>query len=142
MKCFTKQWTKMCDPISAEQRLAITLRYLTTGDAHATIGASYRISPTKVGRIIRETCLAIWNRLIEKGYLHVPTTEKAWQNIANGFEKRWNFPHALGTIDGKHVMMFAPARESSTYYNYFDFLRHHYFHQGNVHKNIYCHFYL
>ena len=71
-----------------------------------------------MGRIVREPYLAIWNRLIEKGYLHVPTTEKAWQNIANGFEKRWNFPHALGTIDGKHVIMFAPARESSTYYNY------------------------
>ena len=112
----TKQSTKMRDPISAEQRLAITLWYLTTGDAHTTIGVNYGVSPTTVGRIV--TCLAIWNRLIEKGYLHVPTTEKAWQNIPNGFKKRWNFPHAWGAIDGKHVKVFAPARESSTYYNY------------------------
>ena len=31
----TKQPTEMRDPISAEQRFAITLRYLTAGDAHA-----------------------------------------------------------------------------------------------------------
>ena len=83
-----------------------------------TIGASYRVSPTTVGRFVSETCHAIWNRLVEKGYLDVPTTEKAWQDIANGFEKRCNFPRPLGAIDGKQLMTFVPARESSTYYNY------------------------
>ena len=44
----TKQSTQMRDPISAEQRLAVTLRYLTTGDAQRTIAASYMMSPTTV----------------------------------------------------------------------------------------------
>ena len=39
----------MREAISAKQRLAITLRYLTTGDAHSTIAASYMMSPTTVG---------------------------------------------------------------------------------------------
>ena len=58
-----KKSTNMREAISAKQRLAVTLRYLTTGNAHSTIAASYRMSPTTVGRIIFETCQAIWNRL-------------------------------------------------------------------------------
>ena len=32
--------------------------------------------------------------------------------------KPMEFPHAVGGIDGKYVAMYAPARASSTYYNY------------------------
>ena len=44
------------EPISPEERLSVTLRHLATGDSHATIAMSYRMSPTTVGRIIMETC--------------------------------------------------------------------------------------
>ena len=37
-----KVTTKMREPIGPDQRLAFTLRYLTTGDAHSTIGTNYR----------------------------------------------------------------------------------------------------
>ena len=114
----TKKVTKMREPISAEQRLAVTLRYLTTGDAHTTIGASYRISPTTVGRIIHEMCLSIWNRLNEKGCMIAPTTDEEWIKVADDFEIRWNFPNCLRAIDGKHIHMFAPPNAHSSYYNY------------------------
>ena len=54
--------------------------------------------------------------LIEKGYLTAPRTKEHWKKIAREFETKWNFPHALGAIDGKHVVMQAPAR--SDYFNY------------------------
>ena len=110
--------TKMRDPICPEQRLAITLRYLATGDAHTTIGTNYRMSPTTVGRIVPETCNAIWVRLNEAGKIQTPTNAKQWKGIADEFESRWNFPHAIGAIDGKHVVMFAPANQGSSYFNY------------------------
>ena len=56
------------EPIGPEQRLCVTLRYLVTGDAHVTIAASYRISPTSVGRIIKQTTGGIWDVLLEKGF--------------------------------------------------------------------------
>ena len=56
------------EPIGPEQRLCVTLRYLVTGDAYVTIAASYRISPTSVGRIIKETTGGIWDVLLEKGF--------------------------------------------------------------------------
>ena len=104
--------------ISADQRLCITLRYLVTGDAKATISSSYRVSSTTVGRIISETCEAIWIRLLEEGYLKCPTTPAEWKKIAQRFEKIWQFPNCVGAIDGKHIVMQAPQRAGSYFFNY------------------------
>ena len=54
----------------------------------------------------------------EKGYLKVPTTKEEWIEIADKFEMRWNFPNCVGAINGKHIVMQAPACSGSYYYNY------------------------
>lgn len=38
--------------------------------------------------------------------------------VANQFAEIWNFPHCIGAVDGKHVVMVAPPNSGSTYYNY------------------------
>ena len=104
------------EAISADERLCITLRYLVTGDAKSTIASSYRVGPTTAGRIISETCKAIWDKLTEAGYLKCPSTPREWIQISNEFEKQWHFPNCIGTIDGKHVVMQAPARAGSSFF--------------------------
>ena len=76
------------------------------------------MSSAIVGRIISETCKAIWDELINKGYLDHPTSEYDWLKVAEEFEDHWNFPNALEAIDGKHVAMQAPARSASSFFNY------------------------
>ena len=108
----------MREAICPGDRLAITLRYLTTGAAHTTIASSYRVSPTTVGRIIFETCGVLWDQLFEHGYLKAPSNIAEWKKIANDFEQKWNFPNAIGALDGKHIVMFAPAGSGSAFFNY------------------------
>jgi hypothetical protein len=57
------------EAIGPGERLSVTLRYLVTGDAFSTIAASYRISDTTVGRIVKETCSALWNVLYAMFYM-------------------------------------------------------------------------
>lgn len=45
-------------------------------------------------------------------------SEEEWLRISEGFESEWNFPNCLAAIDGKHVVMQAPPRSGSSYFNY------------------------
>ena len=103
----TKKVTRFREPIGAEKRFCVTLRYLatgdiqvtmTTGDAQVTIAPSYRISPSSVGRIIKETTAAIWDVLFEKEFVSYPNSIDEWIKVA-GFEKQWNFPKNLSRLN-------------------------------------------
>ena len=51
----SKKETKLRQRISPSERLCVTLRYLGTGDAFATIVASYRTSPSEISQLIPQT---------------------------------------------------------------------------------------
>ena len=76
------------------------------------------MSPLVISQIISETCNALWKVLLENKYIDVPKTEKQWREIADGFYRSWNFPNLVGAIDGKHVLIQAPPRSVSVYFNY------------------------
>ena len=38
--------------------------------------------------------------------------------IAEGYKSKWNFPHCIGAIDGKHIQIEAPRNSGSIYFNY------------------------
>ncbi|XP_020297219.1 protein ALP1-like [Pseudomyrmex gracilis] len=104
------------ESISPPERLALTLRYLASGDSMTSMSYQYLVGVTTVSNIIQETCAVIWELLcplILPGRLE----EKDWNDIAKGFEK-WNFPHCIGAIDGKHVVIQCPNKAGSTYFNY------------------------
>ena len=71
-----------------QERLCVTLRYLCTGDSQITIGTSYRISPMTMGRIISETCQAIWYVLNKKGFIKAPTSNNEWLDIFTEFDNK------------------------------------------------------
>ena len=103
--------------ISPGERLALTLRYLATGNSQISLFFSFRVGAATVCQIVREACIVIWNVLMEE-YVMAPATEDDWKSISAQFSQLWNFPNCLGAIDGKHVVIQAPDRSGSTYYNY------------------------
>lgn len=113
----TKKPCRSRQPISAAERLMITLRFLATGDSQQTQSFLFRVGRSTVSGIIRETCEAIWTAL-QGEYVVAPTTKNDWVKIANEFENEWHFPNCIGAIDGKHIMMDCPNNAGSAYYNY------------------------
>lgn len=111
----TKQ-TVIREPISAGERLSLTLRFLASGDS-MSLSYQYLIGLTTVTNIIKETCNAIWVCL-QKKVLPSSFTENEWLNIAYEFEQTWNFPHCIGAIDGKHILIQCPDNAGSSYFNY------------------------
>ena len=76
------------------------------------------MSEASVGRMVKETCSVIWEKLFEEGFLKCPTSEAEWKEVARTFEQYWNFPNCVGAIDGKHVIIQCPPRGGSMYFNY------------------------
>ena len=48
----------------------------------------------------------------------VPKTEAEWESISQQLNERWNFPHCIGAIDGRHVLIKPPPSSGSFYFNY------------------------
>ena len=74
----SRESTKFREPISAAERLALTLRYLASGNSQQSMSFAYRIGRTTVCNIIQETCSAIWQALKDK-YLRAPKNIEEWK---------------------------------------------------------------
>jgi len=94
-------------------------RYLATGIAFRQIAMSFRVSKTSVSSIVIEVCQAIWTTLRDV-HMRKPTI-KDFENTADAFYNKWNFPNCIGSIDGKHIRVKCPNNSGSMYYNYKNF---------------------
>ncbi|XP_061717545.1 uncharacterized protein LOC133525267 [Cydia pomonella] len=112
----TRQETKFRHPIEPQRRLAITLRFIATGDLYGSLSYTFKVSKQIISKIIPEVCQELINVL--KDYVKVPQTEQEWKKKARQFELLWNFPHCIGSIDGKHIVIEAPFNSGSDYFNY------------------------
>jgi len=65
------------EPISAGERLSVTLCFLATGDSQHTISFSYRIGLSTESNIMAETCDALWIAL--QDYITSPSKPEEWK---------------------------------------------------------------
>ena len=98
-------------------KLAITLSYMASGDSYHSLMYAFRVSHSTISLFIPEVCEAIVREYAED-VLAMPTTAEGWKAVAAGFSDKWQFHHALGAIDGKHVRIKCPKNGGSLYYNY------------------------
>ncbi len=83
-------------------RLAITLRFLATGDSYHSLMYGFRVAHNTISCIALEVCSAIIEEYQEE-VIACPTMLQEWTVIADLFSQKWQFRHALRALDVKHV---------------------------------------
>jgi len=76
----------MREAITAEERLVITLRYLSSGMSQQDLCWNFRVGRTTVSKILNEVCIAIFD-VPSPIYVRPPSTENEWRHIADDFEE-------------------------------------------------------
>ena len=100
-----------------EEKLAITLRFLATGESYISLRYQFRISDSAISLFIKPVCDVIYDELKEE-YLKMPSTEAEWTDIANKTFQRWHFPNCFAATDGKHIELMHLHNSGSLYINY------------------------
>lgn len=113
----TKETTNYRENLEPGLKVAVTLRHLASGAKYRDMQYGWRVPHNTISVVVREVCQAIIEEYLDE-LLTFPTTAQAWRDIADQWFRRWNFPHTMGAIDGKHVACKAPPNSGSEYYNY------------------------
>ena len=116
----TLQTTRLRKPIPPEEQLAITLRFYAKGESYESLMYAYRVSANSISQIVPRVSAAIIDCLTGR-FMPFPETAVAWTAITDEYNNRWNFPHCIGAIDGKHITIKRPNNSVSDYYNYKSF---------------------
>lgn len=106
---------RLCVP--AGERLAITLRYLATGDSQSSLQFNFRRAHNTISTIVADVCPAIYSAL-KDDFLKVPSQPADWKAVAQGYQELWQFPHCIGALDGKHIALMPPHNSGAQFRNY------------------------
>ena len=112
-----KKDTKFRRPLEPGLKLAVVLRHLATGDNYPSLQYNFRVSRHTIASFLPDVCQAIIDEFAEEE-VQYPVTPDEWREVALQFQRKWNVPHALGALDGKHVAIKCLIKSGSYYYNY------------------------
>ncbi|XP_072171472.1 uncharacterized protein [Diadema setosum] len=112
-----RQYTWYREPLEEGLKLAATLRHLVSGTKYSDMQYGWRVPDNTLSVVAREVCQAICDEYADE-VMTAPSTPDGWKQLAGGFYKRWNFPHCVAAIDGKHVPIRKPPLSGSLCCNY------------------------
>ena len=107
----TKQTTYFRRPISPGLMLAFT------GNYYRDLRFGFRVAHNTMSGLIVDVCQALVD-VLEPEFVKLPTEAEEWQQVARAFQQKWQYPHTLGALDGKHIRIKKPPDSGSTYHNY------------------------
>lgn len=98
-------------------KLAITLGHMATGATFRELMYSFRVADNTISKFIPTVLEAIVDTF--QAEVMPPLIEPdEWMKVSDRFNTKWNFPHACGALDGKHIPIKAPPNSGSLYHNY------------------------
>ena len=102
-----KSPTNFRKPLEVGLKLAVTLMHLSTGESYTSLQYHRMVGRTTICKFITKVCKAILEEF-QQEYLICPIDPEEWRRIEEKFRNRWNVPHAVGALDGKHIAMEKP----------------------------------
>ena len=84
-----KTETRMRKPITPKERLALTLRFLATGETFRSLEFQFRISRKAISYIVDKVVDAIYRQMGQE-HLSTPASKERWQNHEEVFRERCN----------------------------------------------------
>ena len=100
-----RQATNYRTPISVGEKLALTIRYLATGESYTSLSCQFRVGRSTISMFLPEVCRAIQDEFTRE-YLRCPTTPDEWKELEREFRIMWNVPHALGALETVREVVF------------------------------------
>ena len=115
----TKQYTSCRTPLEPDLKLVVTLRHIASGSSNSATHHEWRVPYNTLSVIVREVCqvVPVVNEYLDE-VMNCLTTPEEWCQISDKFLQKWNFPHACGALDGKHIACKCPPHNDSEYYNH------------------------
>ena len=93
--------TNFRKPLEVGLKLAITLRHLATGETYTSLQYHWLVGRTTISKFVPQVCRTILAEFQDE-YLHCPDTPDEWKRVEEKFRTRWNVPHSVGALHGKH----------------------------------------
>ncbi|CAJ0608500.1 unnamed protein product [Cylicocyclus nassatus] len=98
-------------PISGRQMLVISLRYVTQGMSFSTFTLVIGIGVSTAAAIVKEVTEAILIVLHRRAFPRL--TRGKLRLVAEMTQERFDYPRAVGFLDGKHIHIKKPKRSGS-----------------------------
>ena len=98
-------------------KLEITLRDLATGESYTSLSYQFMVGRSSISKFVPKFCRAIQEEFKGES-LRCPNGPDDWKELEREFMYRWNVPHAVGALDGKHVALKKPKNTGALYHNY------------------------
>ena len=112
-----KEETNYRKSISHAEHLALTIRFLATGESQISLSFSFWIGKSAVSKIIAENCDAL-HPVFFPPYVKPPLSNNVWKVNPKILRISLNLPHTIGAIDRKHVRIECPKNSGTLYHNY------------------------
>ena len=97
--------------------MAIALRYVATGESYTSLEFRFRVSNQLISSIVPEVMSAVYE-VFKDEFMKCPSTPEEWKEVAKGFLEKWQSPHTIGSLDGKHIRVKAPPKSGTKSFNY------------------------
>ncbi|KAJ8665725.1 hypothetical protein QAD02_007387 [Eretmocerus hayati] len=103
--------------LSPELKLAATLNFLVHGTSLVKLAWYYLIGRSTMYAFVPDVCQAIID-VMRARYLKFPSAQQEWDNVSEGFLRKYNIPNCLGALDGKHFRIRQPPNSGALFWNW------------------------